>query len=156
MKKIMLKKSFRHLAPANPCDMVAFDKLKLDSVTEWQQVNSDRRNSKFNKKFHAMMRLGFDAWEPNIVKYKGVIIEKEYERFRKDITIIAGFHNGGAVNFRGEVRFEAKSLKFNSMGSEEFEKVYHACGKVLLMRVLKNYTDMVELDRVVNQLLGFS
>ena len=111
------------------------------------------RNYDFHKKFFAMLKVGFDAWEPPELEHNGLPVQKNFERFRKDCTIAAGFYDPVA-NLRGEVRAEAQSISFGSMTQEDFEKVYSAVVDVLLSRVLKNYT-RADLDRVVNELMGF-
>jgi len=148
MTKIMLKKSFGHLVPANECDMVAFNKLKMDSVGEWEMVKPNKRNSKFSEKFHVMMHIAYEAWEPSVVTHKDEIAQKDYDTFRRDIAILVGHRKGPLVNMRNEVRYEAKSISFNNMNQEKFEKFYNKCCNYVLTKILYNYT-RDDLDRVV-------
>jgi hypothetical protein len=112
------------------------------------------RISGFHRKFFAMLKLGFDAWEPRCKKYKGHAVQKNFERFRKDITIAAGFYDLVATA-AGGVKHEAKSISFASMEQDEFERVYSAVADVLLQGVLVRY-NRSELDRVVNELMKFT
>lgn len=112
------------------------------------------RNYEFHKKFFAMLKVGFDAWEPPELEHKGLPVQKNFDRFRKDCTIAAGFYDPVA-NLRGEVRAEARSISFASMTQEDFEKVYSAVVDVLLERVLTKYT-RADLDRVVEELMAFT
>lgn len=114
------------------------------------------RNSQFHRKFFAMLDVGFDAWEPpDEVEFHGkkYNVEKNRERFRKDLIIAAGYYDT-VVNFRGDVRAEAKSISFASMDEDEFGELYNAVQNVLLKNILKNYTED-DLDIVVEQMMGF-
>jgi hypothetical protein len=115
------------------------------------------RNYRFHKKLFAMLNLAFEHWNPAASRkrltYKGVAIEKDFEQFREDITIQAGFYVA-KYDSRGRVHLKAKSIAFDSMEEEEFERLYNAVRQVLLERVLKNYTPG-DLDRVVEELQRF-
>lgn len=111
------------------------------------------RNSGFHRKFFAMLRVGFDAFTPAVTEYRGFLVEKNFEQFREDVIVAAGFYTV-TTNLRGAVRVKAKSIRFGRMRQEEFEKVYSAVANVLLNTVLVRYTRQ-DLDNVVNQLLGF-
>lgn len=114
------------------------------------------RNAKFHRKFFALLQLGFDAWDGCRVRrtYKGRPVTKNFERFRKDVVILAGFYEQ-TFDLRGRMVLEAKSISFANMDDAEFEKVYSAVADVLLEKVLTHYTSRAELDAVVNQMLGF-
>ena len=113
-----------------------------------------KRHIQFHRKYFALLNLGFDAWEVSEQEYKGVSVEKNFERFRKDIVILAGFYTP-VTNIKGETRLEAKSISFSNMKENEFNKLYKKTIDVLLKRVLKNYT-ADDVDRVVNELLNFN
>lgn len=114
------------------------------------------RNSKFHRKFFALLNLGFEAWEPprQRKRYKGHPVQKNFEQFREDITIAAGFYEQ-TFDLKGRMKLKAKSISFANMDDAEFEKVYSAVADVLLAGVLVNYSGRDELDVVVNQILGF-
>ncbi|CAB3784464.1 DUF1367 family protein [Pararobbsia alpina] len=111
------------------------------------------RNSKFHRKFFAMLDIGFDAFEPPETEHRGLPVQKSRERFRKDCIIAAGFYDAVA-NLKGEVRAEAHSISFASMDDEEFERVYSAVANVLLQKVLRNYS-RADLDEVVDRMVSF-
>lgn len=100
-----------------------------------------------------MMQVGFNAFEPAITEYNGVPVQKNFDRFRKDIIIASGFYDF-EVCINGQPKAVAKSISFSSMGEEEFEKVYNACCNAILERVLKNYTKD-DLDQVVSEMMRF-
>ncbi len=114
------------------------------------------RNSKFHRKFFALLTLGFDAWEPPRKRqsYKGHPVQKNFERFREDVTIAAGFYEQ-TFDLKGRMQLRAKSISFAKMDDAEFEMLYSAVANVLLAGVLVNYSGRDELDEVVEKLLGF-
>jgi hypothetical protein len=114
------------------------------------------RNGKFHRKFFALLNLGFDAWEPYRKRksYKGKVIAKNFEQFREDITILAGYYEQ-AFDIKGRMKLKAKSISFAKMEEPEFEQLYSAVVDVLLREVCRNYKNREEIDRVVNQMIGF-
>jgi hypothetical protein len=115
------------------------------------------RNVKFHKKAFALFKLAFDVWEPiTPLEYKGLPVAKDFDRFRKDMTILSGFYKA-VYNARGELRLEAESLSFSNMDEERFEQVYRAVLTVVWNRVLraKGYASEDEVERVVNELMRF-
>lgn len=148
--KINLIKQQGVLMPATQADID-----KLANIKSGQAVEVDvkqKRNVKFHRKFFAMLNIGFDSFEPDLI-HNGQKVQKNFERFRKDVIISAGFYDVTA-NIKGEVRAEAKSISFGSMSEDEFNELYNACCRVLLQRVLHNYT-RDDLDSVVDQLVRF-
>lgn len=114
------------------------------------------RNGKFHRKFFALLNLGFDSWEPDRVRksYKGRTVAKNFEQFREDVTILAGYYEQ-TFNLRGRMKLKAKSISFANMDDLEFERLYSDVVDVLLREVCKNYKNRAEIDRVVNQMMGF-
>ncbi|TDF41922.1 DUF1367 family protein [Alteromonadaceae bacterium M269] len=134
---------------ANDAEMLASVHMGEVIKVKW----SKPRNINFHRKFFALLGIGFDAFEPAEAEYRGMPVQKNRERFRKDVIIAAGYFDAVA-NIKGEVRAEAKSISFAKMDEDEFNKLYNACVNVLLQRVLKNYT-RDDLDQVVEQLIRF-
>lgn len=113
------------------------------------------RNPKFHRKFFALLNLGFDAWEPPCnMFYDELLVTKNFEQFREDITIAAGYYEV-THDLHGNLKLRAKSISFSNMDDTEFEKVYSAVADVLLRDVLKTYAGRAELDDVVNKVMGF-
>lgn len=146
----LMKGSNGVLLPVTDEDSEYLKKLRAGQVIrgEFRQM----RNPRFHRKFFALLQIGFDAWEPPEQEFRGLPVQKNFERFRKDCVIAAGFYEPVA-NLKGEVRAEAKSVSFSNMEDAEFEKVYSAVADVILQRVLRNYT-RADLDRVVEQIVG--
>ena len=139
------------MIPATPSD-----EEKTASIKNGQFLEVDikqKRNLKFHKKFFAMLNIGFEAFEPEQQDYKGQVAVKNFDRFRKDVVIMAGFYDA-TYDIQGNLKLEAHSISFGKMSEDEFNKVYNACCNVLLLKVLHNYT-RDDLDSVVEQLTRF-
>lgn len=138
-----------------PADEQEYEKVKTMKPgvlirAEVKQV----RNPMFHRKFFALLRVGFDAFEvPPGTEYKGFEVQKDFEQFREDVTIAAGFFT---VTYRinGDTRVKAKSIRFGRMSPEQFERLYSQVADVLLQKVLAHYQNRANLDNVVNQILG--
>jgi hypothetical protein len=143
-------------------DGEAFDYLKKLKVGADVQVRIKRqRNVDFHRKWFALVKLGFDFWEPMArpldVEYrwmKKVTPAKDFERFRKDVTILAGFYTA-SYRLNGEVRIEARSINFSNMGEDEFERLYSATIDVILEHVLPQMTADEVRKTVEEMVLSF-
>ena len=143
------------LAPVDAEAREMVDKLKLGQGIQASVRRA--RNVRFHRKGMALFRLAYDVWEPlTPLEYKGLPVAKDFERFRKDMTILAGFYKP-VYNVRGELRLEAESLSFSSMDDERFEQVFRAVLTVVWDRVLKaaGYASEEEVERVINELMRF-
>lgn len=114
------------------------------------------RNPRFHRKFFALLQVGFEAWEPGRKhkSHKGQPITKNFEQFREDITILAGYYEQ-TFDLAGRMRLRAKSISFSSMDDAEFEVVYSAVADTLLEKVLTTYAGRDDLDEVVDKVIGF-
>ena len=119
---------------------------------------SQPRNPIFHRKAFALLKYAFDYWAETAPpqKYKGADVHPDFERFRRDITILAG-HYHTTVNLKGEVRLEADSWAFGSMSAEQFETLYSKLMEVLLQRVFtaKRWNEE-QLREIVDGLVGFA
>jgi len=121
----------------------------------------ETRNAAFHRKFFALIDLAFDYWSEDThpLEYKGEAVLPDRERFRKDVTILAGFYTP-VVNIKGEVRLEPESLKFSNMTEERFGELYQAVINVLLRKVFNGKTcqkwSEEELRSVAEQILDFT
>lgn len=113
------------------------------------------RNPRFHRKAFALFKLAYDHWEPSKgLEYKGQPVAKDFDRFRKELLILAGFYKA-VYSTNGEIRLEAQSISFGAMDDARFEKVYRAVLDVVWRKILTTYKDAADIDRVVEQLLGF-
>jgi len=156
MRLLLEKKSFNDV-------LVAGDQATSDFIHSLQvsaTIHADfkrMRNIKFHKKFFALLNFLYQHWTPaafQSCKWEGVIPQKNFDRFRKDITILAGFYNA-SYRLDGSVRIEAKSISFGKMSEEDFQELYSRVIDVGIKNVLTNYSKS-DLQNVVEELLSFS
>lgn len=152
MKDIVLTKApGGALVPADPQAADFISKLKLgQGITASVKRH---RNPGHHKKFFALLNLAFDHWEPTQATYRGQVVGKNFDQFRNDIVVLAGFYEM-AVNLKGETRLTAKSISFANMDQGEFDALYNATVNVILKHVLTKYS-REDLDAVMDQLTSF-
>jgi hypothetical protein len=143
-------------------DQVAYKnfKTRLNKLEEGELCSIEAklpRNGKFHRKFFKMLTVGYDAWEPGRKHktHKGLEVQKNFEIFRSDVLIAAGFYEQ-TFGLDGRLRLEAKSISFASMEQPEFEEVYNRCLDVLLQDVLSTYAGREEVNQVVDRMLRFA
>lgn len=114
------------------------------------------RNGKFHRKFFALLSVGFSHWQSGRKHktFKGQPVEKNFDTFREDITVLAGFYEQH-FDVRGRMVLKAKSISFAKMDDAEFERLYNAVADVLLENVLTTYAGRAELDEVVSRIMSF-
>lgn len=147
------------LLPADDATREWFGKLKLGTVI---QVDARQaRNGAFFRKWWALAKLGYDYWSEAVetLEYKGDPVLPEFDRFRKDVTILCGFYHT-VVNLKGEIRIEADSLKWSAMTEETFTQLYDATIRVLLRKVFNGKLcptwSEEQLRSVAEQILEFA
>ena len=152
----MLRTLSGQLVPLNDEEAQLLSRVKTGAVVECDIVQ--KRNPLFHRKFMALAKLGFDIWteiNPITVAHHGQRVLPNFDRFRKDITILAGFYEP-TYNIKGELRLEPRSISFATMEEEEFEQLYSAVIDVLINNVLANSRlDAKTLRHHVDQVLAF-
>lgn len=139
------------LVPATAEDHELLKKIKQGDPVKLTYTRP--RNYQFLKKFMSLMHLAYDYWEPKdaevpaYVSAHGVVPEKNFDRFRYDITILAGYYDA-TYRLNGDVRLEAKSISFGNMSEDEFEKLYSAVIDVILAKVCTQFTGDMLRDTV--------
>jgi hypothetical protein len=126
-----------------------------EEATEWMQsIKVGRpvrcravkiRSWEFHKKFFALRDFAYDIWVETVppVVYKGIEVRPNKERFRKDLIILAGYYEA-TYNIKGEMRLEAKSMSFDAMDQDEFERLFSSCINVILSTILTNRPDLTD------------
>lgn len=157
---IVIKNGAGYLQPADEASQEYLKKMKVGDPCSVKLVR--QRNLKFFRKWWALVGIAYDWWEPGLAypdrtlrKFPNLTPEKNLDRFRKDITILAGFYE---QHFRlnGDLRIEAKSLKFDKMDEDEFDKLYDATIQVVLNHIAsQDYTED-ELRALVDETLSFA
>jgi len=146
------------LTPASDADKAEIDKLRSGQAV---RVKFTRvRNLKFHRKWFALARFAYDYWEPT-VKVKearralAFEAERNFDRFRKDLIILAGYYEA-FYRIDGTVRVEAKSIAFENMSEEEFEKLFSATIDVVLKHICPQYTEEQMRNEIVDMTMAFA
>lgn len=142
------------LAPADSASAEWIAKLKVGQGVRGEFTRA--RNLAQHRRMFALFNFSFDIWDAPELEYQGQPVLKDFDNFRRDITIIAGFYRP-VTNFDGETRLDAESLAFHSMSEERFAKVYKAILTVVWERIFraKAYESPKTVDAIVAELLRF-
>jgi len=154
--ELLLQKTVQGLIPADDEAVQKYSKIKLGAIVRTE--TSEMRNAAFFRKWWALVKLTFDIWSDSAptVEHKGVQVLPDFDRFRKDVTILAGFYKP-VFNVKGELRLEPESLAWGSMDEERFEKLYSATIDAILQKVLpKAGLSEQELRRMVDEVVRFA
>jgi len=155
MELLMRKLPGGQLIPVDDESAADLQKIKGGAIV---RVTIRRmRKVEFHRKMFALFKVLYDVWCETVPKmeYKGQPVAPNMERFRKDITILAGYYEA-TVNLKGEVRLEAKSISFANMDQDEFEALFSAVLNVGLAKVLTNSKlDEQTVRQAVDQLMQF-
>lgn len=149
---VLIKTPGGALMPADPQASEYIAKLKLGAPVKAEVKRM--RNYQFHKKLFALLNFAFEAWEPTEATYKGQKVAKNFNQFRNDVTVLAGYFET-TMTLRGEVRVVAKSISFGSMSQDEFDGLYNEVVNVILAKILSTYS-RDDLDNVIDQLMNFT
>lgn len=138
---ILIKNALGALIPANDIEAEKLKRFKMGATIKCEV--SEMRNGKFFCKWFSLVRLGYDFWTETaeMPTHKGQQIEPNFEKFREDLTILAGYWHP-VPNIKGEAKAEADSISFANMTEETFEKLYSATITALLKHIYGS--DMTE------------
>lgn len=151
--ELVFTKTFQGLIPADPQTETWYAKLKPG---EGVHGNFRKyRNLGHHRKYFALLNVAFDNWNPGEIDSKYGTPEKNFDRFRADVTILAGFYET-TIRLDGSVRVEPKSISFASMGQEEFENLYNRTIDVLLKYIYGSNMNREEIDKIVDTYLSFT
>jgi len=150
--ELILRKLHSTFVPVDEATLDAMESIRPNA--EVKAVITQPRNIAFHRKLFALLKVAFDAWEAPELEYKGQKVVKNFDNFRRDLTILAGFYET-YVNVKGEVRLAAKSLSFAKMDETEFEQLYNRFIDVILQKILTHYT-RDDLEQVVEKVLRFA
>ena len=152
----LIKHPGGNLTPAHEMDAETCAKIKNGAylLAKFKQP----RNPEFHRKFFALLNFTFEYWEPELAPTtSGLTPDKNFERFRKDILISAGFRTV-VVNIKNECRYEAESISFAKMDETRFNEVYRSVFRVCWQLVLSKVNGMTEAEanNCINEAMGFA
>lgn len=105
-----------------------------------------KRSKPFHDKYMSLIRFAFNNWP--------VDYYKDFDAFRKNIIILSGYYVE-TWDLQGNIQLIAKSIAFDKMELEDFEKLYSRSIDVILKYVLTNYSKD-DIDRCVNEILMYA
>ncbi len=137
MQLALIKMPGGMFRPANESDAEIVEKIANNRyvTADIKQV----RNPAFHAKFFALLNFGYQYFEPEPQMIREMEAVKNFDRFREDVTILAG-HREAVVNIKNEVRFVAKSISFGSMDELEFNELYKTVFEVIWRLVVSKST----------------
>lgn len=141
--------------PASEQDAEKIRRVKMGAAVRVKMRH--QRNYKLLQKTMVLFQCAYEHFcEYGIVdlEYKGQKVMPSFDRFRKDLTILAG-HYTSTFNIRGEVRLEANSLSYSECSEEEALKIYSDVLSAAIKNVYKYNTTEENLKRMVEQLSQF-
>lgn len=156
-KKLQFMKSATGLVPMSQEATDWYNKLPAGNIVTGKFAK--KQNAQFHRKMFALLNLGFDNWQqppvPVDIAGNQVVPEKNFDRFRKDVTILAGFFH---VVYRldGTSRIEADSLAFDKMPAEDREECFQKMLTVLLANVYGGQVSEAQMDNMINQYLSYA
>lgn len=152
---VYLRKTISGLVPDREEDAEALKRFKLGAVVKADVTNP--RNIAFFRKWFALVKVAFGLWEETGIRatHKGQEILPNFDKFRKDVTILAGFCHP-VLNVNGELRMEADSISFGSMSEETFEKLYAATLTAIVHRVMKGRISEERLREMAERVEEFA
>lgn len=134
METFLIKTMSGQMAPMDQ-DVDAFKRYKAGSVIRCEI--KEMRNGPFFRKWWALTKTAFDLWTESTPRqeFRGMEVEPNFDRFRKDITILSGYYTP-VFNVKGEVRMEAASLKWSSMTETDFNDLYQKTINTILHKII--------------------
>jgi len=151
--EIYLRKLYDTLVPCDQAQAEVLERLKPNA--EYKAVFTQPRNPGFHRKAFALAQIAFDAWEPPKDKeYNGKPIMKEFEAFREELTVLAGFYDV-TWTLAGKMKLRAHSWAWGAADQLKFEEMYQGFITVILRDILTGYTKD-DLDATVDKILRFA
>lgn len=142
------------LIPDDSETEIWYNKIKHGAVVSVEAKKM--RNYKFHKKLFALLRIAFDYWEPGEVSSVHGIPVKSFDRFRKDLIILAGYYHT-EVRLDNSVRIVADSISFSKMNEDTFDKLYNNVLDVVIQRIsVLNEMTKDEINNLVEKFMGFA
>ena len=148
---LTLVKTMSGLAPGDQATADYLARVKLGAVLHGSFAKA--RNPALHRRYFALLNLAFDLWSPGPVTSAHGTPQKNFDRFRADLTIMAGYYEV-VIRVDGSTRIEPKSISFASMGQDEFETLYSRTIDVILQKILTGY-HREDVEEMVRRVLDF-
>ena len=135
-----------------PADEMYLDKLKrFENGGLYEMEFKKANNPKLHRKLFAFFKFCFDHYTPENTEMACADEVKQFNHFRKRLTILAGFFDE-FINFdTGEIHKEAQSLKWDEMDDIERGECLSAVINAAIKYVFNDTKD----ENILNQLYAF-
>lgn len=156
MEIVCIKSPSGALVPMDEGESEKLKRIKGQSVVRCEI--SQMRNGRFFRKWWALAKFAYDIWADTVepVKYRGQDVQPSFEKFRKDLTILAGYWHP-VFNIDGTFKVEADSIAWSNMNEESFEQMYSKTIDAILAKVLpKHGLNREALAHQVDRVLEFA
>jgi hypothetical protein len=140
MSTFHLAKKDNAFIPADTESQIKAYKVKQGEVVRCKKI--DRRNYEFHKKFFALISFTFHNLP---VQYDGNFVDED--DLREELLKAVGWKRT-YTNFKGVQETRAKSVSYDSVGQEKFEKIYNRVLDVVCRMVGVEETDI--MDELLN------
>jgi hypothetical protein len=152
---ITLVKTPGGVIPSSPRDAARLLKVGDGEALECEYVSASH-SGMFHRKTMALFQTAFEFFQEHCppLEWRGVPVNPSFDRFRKDLTILAG-HYKPVYKIDGSVILVARSLAYKNCTDEEKARVYNDVLDAALEHVYKHCLDKAELGRIVEQLVAF-
>jgi hypothetical protein len=150
---LRLHQSGTGLVPADSGEAGALLELRHGAL--YKAKLTQPRNPGFHRKFFALVRYLHSVFEPPEVGGYGTGVRADFDAFRDDLLIQAGWHDA-VFRLDGAVRLKPKSISFAKMDNTTFGQLYSDCitaGLRLLPALAGRSADDVDLE--VERVLAF-
>ena len=147
MKINMIKQPGGLLTPFDDREAMRMERFSTGEAFEVDIKLS--RNPKFHGKVFAFFNYCYEFWKEQR-RYQFACDKVQYDHFRKELTILAGFYND-IWDLHGNVSVDAKSLAFANMEQDEFENCYEALINAAMGTIFEGLDD----QDYYNKLAGF-
>ncbi|WP_414465279.1 DUF1367 family protein [Klebsiella michiganensis] len=132
-------------SPANETDLERLQRFKNGEI--YTAEIKLTRNPAFHRKVMAFFGFCFAHWSAERAGLEHMDEHSQFDRFRKDLTILAGFYVK-TVRLNGDIRVEAQSLAYANMDDEEFSRCFSSIFNAALKYIFKN-ADQETIDKVM-------
>lgn len=138
MEVVFIKAPNGALIPMNEAEAEKLKRIKGQSV-----VRADiavMRNGRFFNKWFSLAQFAYGLWEETVepVEYRGQKVRPSFDKFRKDLTILAGYWHP-VFNIDGTFKVEADSIAWANMDEETFARMYSNTIDAILAKVLPRH-----------------
>lgn len=156
MEVLCIKTPSGALVPMNDAEADKLKRIKTGHVARVDIVTM--RNGRFFRKWFVLAQFAFDLWAECVTpgEYRGQEIQPVFDKFRKDLTILAGYFHP-VFNIDGTFKVEADSIAWANMSEEDFEILYSKTIDAILARVLPRHgLDRDTLQHHVDRVMEFA